>query len=131
MNKKGMRFLIIALFLLLIPVRTYALNLSNNFYILADCRGILGDPNNDTSVAWLVNKLLDLLRIIGPLIVVVLSSFDFASVIVTGDDESMAKAKKKLMNRLIFTAALFFLPTLVKVILNILGITGNATCGII
>lgn len=97
-----------------------------------DCgsNGILGNVNDEDSVAWLLQKVLNYLKIIGPFIVVVMSGVDFAKVIVTSDDEGMKKAQKKLITRLILAASLFFLPQLVMALLDIFGITSNATCGL-
>lgn len=98
-----------------------------------DCSGgesILGDPNREDSVAWLLQQILNYIRIIGPILVVVLSSVDFAVVIVKNDDDSLGKAKKKLINRLLLVMALFLVPTVVTAILDIFGITGEGTCGI-
>lgn len=91
---------------------------------------ILGNVNDENSVAWLLQQILNYIKILGPILVVVLSSIDFASVIVKGDDEAMAKAKKKLTHRLILAACLFFIPVFVEVILDMFGITSNATCGL-
>ena len=130
MRKKWFYFIII-LVIILLPISTYALSINDYLYIMEDCSGILGDPTVDTSVAWLINKLLDILKIVGPLIAIVISSFDFAMVIVSGDDEAMARARKKLFSRMVLIGALFFIPTIVKVVLTIGGVTGNATCGLI
>lgn len=92
--------------------------------------GLLGNVNDPNSVAWLLQKVLNYLKIIGPFLVVVMSGIDFAKVIVTSDDDGMKKAQKKLITRLILAASLFFLPDLVTVLLNIMGITSNATCGL-
>ena len=61
---------------------------------------------------------------------VVLSSIDFAKVIIKSDDEAMAKAQKKLIIRLILAALLFFIPLLVEVMLDVFGFTSSATCGL-
>lgn len=99
-----------------------------------DCEGtsdsLLGDPDDPDSVAWLLQQILNFIKIVGPILVVVLSSIDFVQVIVKSDDEAMAKAQKKLIKRLILAALLFFIPTLVEAILDIFGITSNSTCGI-
>jgi hypothetical protein len=98
-----------------------------------DCEGsnsILGDPDDEDSVAWLLQQVLNYIKIIGPILVVILSSIDFIQVIVKSDDEAMKKAGYKLGMRLILAASLFFIPTLVEVILDIFGITSNATCGL-
>ena len=98
-----------------------------------DCdpaNSMLGDPEDEDSVAWLLQQLLNYIKILGPILVVVLSSLDFAKVIIQSDDEAMAKAQKKLIYRLLLAAALFFIPTLVMVLLNLFGITSDPTCGI-
>lgn len=98
-----------------------------------DCEGsnsILGDPNDENSVAWLLQQVLNYIKIIGPLLVVVLSSIDFVQVIVKSDDDAMKKAQKKLIYRLILAASLFFIPLLVQVMLDLFGITANPTCGL-
>ncbi len=98
-----------------------------------DCSGktgILGDPNDENSVAWLLQQILNYIKVLGPLLVIVLSAIDFIKVIIQSDDESMAKAQKKLIIRLLLAAALFFIPTLVTVLLNIFGITSDPLCGL-
>ncbi len=92
--------------------------------------GLLGNVNDEDSVAWLLQKILNYLKIIGPFIVVVMSGVDFAKVIITSDDEGMKKAQKKLITRLLLAVSLFFLPQLVMALLDIFGITSNATCGL-
>lgn len=131
------------------PVKAVAMtksSYSNSFNILANtqdiekttenynqnqnCNTLLGNPEDEDSVAWLVQKILNYIQIIGPLLVVILSSIDFAQVIIKSDDDAMAKATKKLTTRLILAASLFFLPILVRVLLSTFGITSDPTCGI-
>ena len=98
-----------------------------------NCTGdnsILGNVNDPNSVAWLLQQVLNYIKIIGPLLVVVLSSVEFAKVIINSDDEAMAKAQKKLITRIILAACLFFIPTLVQAALDLFGFTSDATCGI-
>ena len=95
-----------------------------------NCDTLLGSTSDEDSVAWLVQKILNYIQILGPLLVVILSSIDFAKVIIMSDDDAMAKATKKLTTRLILAASLFFLPVIVSVLLNTFGITTNAVCGL-
>ena len=97
----------------------------NSYDQVTDCVGILGDPNNEDSVAWLLQQILNDIKILGPILVVILSSLDFAKAIIASDDESMKKAEKKLMIRLILAVALFLVPTLVSVMLDLLGFTAD------
>ena len=92
---------------------------------ITDCNGILGDPEKEDSVAWLLQQILNYIKILGPILVVILSSLDFAKAIIASDDESMKKAEKKLMIRLILAVALFLVPTLVSVMLDLLGFTAD------
>jgi hypothetical protein len=94
-----------------------------------ECEGLLGDPVNDPdSVAWFIVKILNYLRLLGPLMVLIFSSLDFIKAILTSDDESMKKAQSNLITRLILAALLFLLPTLIEVILDIFGITSSDIC---
>lgn len=104
---------------------------SNNVQYDPDlkCKGLLGDPVNDPdSVAWLLVKILNYLKLLGPLIVLILSSLDFAKAILTSDDESMKKAQSNLITRLLLAAALFVLPVLIEVLLDVFGFTPSDFC---
>jgi len=105
-----------------------------DYYDNEDCSGsgsLFGDPDaDDESVAWLLQKLFNYIKIIGPVLIVILSSIDFARVMIDGDEKAMNGALKKLGLRLILAVLLFLIPTLVKFLLDIFGITGDPTCGI-
>lgn len=157
MKKNFVKILVILMTIFVVsPINTSALSIketvNSNLYILEketttddmdewlneynqeqDCSGansILGDPNDENSVAWLLQLVLNFIKIIGPILVVVLSSVDFLQIIVKSDDEAMGKARMKLIKRLIFAALLFFVPTLVQAMLDIFGITSDPTCGL-
>ena len=121
------------------PLKANALSLNSNVITSvqdntsiaskSDHEYILGDPDDEDSVAWLVQKILNYIKILGPILVVLLSSIDFIMVIVKSDNEAMAKAQKKLIMRLILAVLLFLIPTLVQAILDIFGIT-SSTAGL-
>lgn len=102
----------------------------NSYNPDADCNSLLGSTQNEESVAWLLQQLLNYVKILGPILVVILSSLDFAKAIIASDDDNMKKAERKLMIRLILAVALFLIPTLVSVLLNIFGITTDQICGL-
>lgn len=101
---------------------------------VSDCSGssgVLGDVNDEESTAWLVQKLLNYLKILGPTIAIVLGSLDMGKAIVTSDDESMKKAQNRFIKRIIAAALLFFIPLFTQLLLGLFGITSdNATCGL-
>lgn len=92
---------------------------------------ILGDVNDDKSVAWLIQKILNYIKIIGPSIAVILSAIDFTKTIISSDDESMKKAQDRFVKRMIAAMLLFFVPLIVSILLGLFGFTSNdATCGL-
>lgn len=93
-------------------------------------KGILGDVNNDESVAWLLQKILNYIKILGPMIAIVLGSLDFVKAIITSDEDSMKKSQKRFINRLIAAIILFFIPLLVEILLELFGFTSDITCGL-
>lgn len=106
---------------------------TGNLVQIADCSGqnaVLGNVNDPDSVAWLLQKLLDYARLIGPFIVLIMSSLDYLKAVLNSDDDSLKKANKKLVTRLMLIVALFLLPTLVSVLLNVLGFTSHEVCGL-
>ena len=143
--------LIIASVMFVTPLNTEALEVNNavsvvseNFYIMettvtdvspnTECSGskesILGDPTDDESVAWLVQLALNVLKVVGPALVIILSSIDFIKVIIKSDDEEMAKAQKKLIIRLILALLLFVIPFITQFLLQIFGVYSDPTCGL-
>ena len=107
------------------------MSISDNINIAVSCTGsnaALGDVNDPDSVAWLLQKLLNYIKILGPFLVLY-SSIDFIKAIVTSDDESLKKATKNLSMRLILALALFLIPVFVSVMLNIVGLTSDL-CGL-
>lgn len=139
--------LLLALFIYS-PINAYALTISDSISFAAktripdmtddynqdqNCTGgnsILGDPNDPNSVAWLLDKILSYATLAGVILVVIFSSIDFLKGIVKSDDDTLAKARKKLVLRLIFAILLFFVPTITNALLDLFGLTSESTCGI-
>lgn len=98
---------------------------------LTKCEGILGNIDDEDSVAWLLQKLLNYVKILGPSIAVVLGSIDFLKAIITSDDESMKKTQATFKNRMIAAVLLFFIPFMVSFLLELTGIVvSDASCGL-
>ena len=103
----------------------------NNLEDLTECEGILGNVDDEDSVAWLLQKLLNYVKILGPSIAVVLSSIDFLKAIVSSDDENMKKTQASFRNRMTAAVLLFFIPFLVSFMLELTGlVVSDASCGL-
>ena len=87
----------------------------------------LGNKDCECSVAWLLQKVLDYMKILGPTIAIVLGSIDFAKAIITSDEENMKKTEIKFVKRIVAAVMLFFIPLLVEMLLGIVGLTGSTT----
>lgn len=84
-----------------------------------------------------ISKAYDILRFLIPVLIIVLSTIDFAGVILSGKDDTMEKAKKNFIIRIIVGLIILFVPFLLEVILNLSGILesketlADAVCNII
>lgn len=85
------------------------------------CEGMLGTFKVD------LENILKIMRILGPILVVVFSLVDYLSAIVQKDDDSVKKANSKLVKRLVLVVLLFFLPIILDIILGIVD-TSYTTC---
>ena len=141
-------FIIFIGILFLVPKNSYAIEntVSDSTVVLTDsnninswmndyntdegsCNSILGDPSNPKSVAWLVVTVLNYFRIIGPLLVIVLSGVDYVKAIINSDDDAMKKTSSRLVKRLILAAMLFLIPTIVELLLKVFNIVSDPLCG--
>ncbi len=96
-----------------------------------NCQYVFGDPADESSVAWMVQKFFNYVKIIGPLLVIVLSSIDFAKSTLLSDSENMRKTTKKFTTRMLCAVLLYFIPLLVTFLFNLINnSTGDQTCGI-
>lgn len=96
------------------------------------CKDFLGDPTDSKSVAWLLQKLFNYIKVLGPILVILFSTLDFTKTILNSDEESMKKSQKRLGIRLMCAVGIYFLPMIVTLIINLIFGTAdaNAICGI-
>lgn len=98
------------------------------------CKYLLGDPANDGSIsgtpspAYYLQKALDIIKYVGIILCITLTSVDFAKALFTNDKDMLKPLSKKALSRLVYVVMLFFLPIIVKTLLSLLGAYG--TCGI-
>ena len=77
-----------------------------------DCED-LGDLQRD------LNNFFNFFKVIVPLLVIGLSSYDFIKAITAKDDKDIKKSFSKLMKRIICAVILFFLPVLIELLLGL------------
>ena len=128
MKKNIILLLLLLSILIILPVKAYetesssltsSLTRSGGYSALTSCSDI--DVNHikacgciPAGVADITSKLYFLLRIIGPILLLIIGGIDMAKAVTAQDEKSIAKAQKKLVNKFIAAAAIFLVPTVVK-----------------
>ena len=93
-----------------------------------ECDGLFANREEEGSVWWLLQTLLNYIKILGPILVVILSAVDFIKAVASSDEDAMKKAQHRLVIRLIAALALFLIPTFVQLILDLIGGLSDPTC---
>ena len=81
------------------------------------------DTETEGALGWLLITILNYIKVIGPILVVLLSATDFVKAVFSSDDKSIKEAQSKLIIRLIAAVALFLVPTLIQVLLSFINQT--------
>ena len=87
-----------------------------------------GDPNIETDPAYWIQWILNLMKYIAIIALLVLVISDFFKALVENDKDALKKAGSKALKRFIYCVLLFFLPTIISLIMTMFGAYG--TCGI-
>ena len=88
----------------------------------ANCDGVFTQEGLD-----IIKDILNWIRILAPVLLVLFVALDFATAVISQDNDALNKAGKKIVPRIIATALLFFIPTIVRAILSLDGIASAIT----
>ncbi len=80
--------------------------------------------------AYYLKVVLTVIKYVGILACVALSTVDFARVIVTDSKDEYKKTIQKSIKRLLFAAGIFFLPEVVELLMELLGFATTGACGL-
>ena len=83
----------------------------------ANCEGILTSDGVD-----MIREILGYFRILAPIALIVFVALDFAQAVISQDNDALKKAESKVVSRVIATALLFFIPTILRAILGLPGV---------
>lgn len=82
-----------------------------------------------TSQVEILQEIFTIIRIVVPCLVVVLVVKDFAQAVMAQKDDEIKKAQTTAIKRLVIGIIIFLIPTVVNVVLNLIG-NNLSTCGI-
>ena len=69
----------------------------------------------------MINNVMNIIRIAIPLLLIGLITYDFAMATFANDDKAMNKAKQNVIKRIIIAIVIFFVPTLINLMFNIVN----------
>jgi|GEM_PF-4767079 len=88
------------------------------------------NTTKEGSFGWLLQKLLNYIKVAGPILVVLLSALDFIKAVASSAEDAFKKAQSRLTIRLIAALALFLVPTFVQLLLGLINGISDPTCGL-
>lgn len=126
--KKNILFLLLIIMILCVNFKvnawdykiSYDNELNTDFNIVSgsevsvNCDGIFTKEALD-----LISEILGWFRILAPIALIILVAVDFAQAVLSQDNDALKKAGSKVLRRSIATIALFFLPTIVRALINL------------
>ena len=80
-----------------------------------------------------VQTLFDWVKILAPILLIVFGIIDFGKATITNDNDALKKATTSFIKRAIAAVAIFFLPLIINLLLNLPGVESeldDALCGI-
>lgn len=82
--------------------------------------------NNDTKTAFrMAGYAIVTLKIVVPLIIIVKSIMDLCTVVISGEGKDMSGSISNFIKRLIAGAVIFFIPTILNVMLSLIPVGEN------
>ena len=89
----------------------------------------------DEDLKEVLQLALKIIRIVAPILLIIFTTVDFSQAVISQDKDIMKKAVSKVIKRAIAAIAVFFIPLLVSLLLNMPGVSDytstDPSCGIV
>ena len=89
----------------------------------------------DEDLKEVLQLALKIIRIVAPILLIIFATVDFSQAVISQDKDIMKKAVSKVIKRAIAAIAVFFIPLLVSLLLNMPGVSDytstDPSCGIV
>ncbi len=96
----------------------------------SSCTSLLGSPSTSGTPAFYLDKAFSVLKYVAIILLIVMSMFDFITAVTAHDNDAIQKATSKTIKRLIYCVVIFFLPLLIRFVLEYLNDRAIDLCGI-
>ena len=112
--------------------------LGEDVILTCDSHELFGDPNFEggkdengkevpPSIAYIINKVLGIIRIIAILLLIVLGTIDIAKAVLAGKEDEMKKAQSTFIKRIIACVAVFLVPAFVRIMMSLTDLAWEGT----
>lgn len=88
----------------------------------------LGNPSNSQYPAFWLQEILNIMKYVAIVALLVLVTIDFVKAVASNDKDALKKAGTTAIKRFIYCVLLFFLPSIISLLMTLFGAYG--TCGI-
>ena len=114
---------------------------STTYFLNLDCADVVSEKPGEKNGCDLIsddlrntlNTIMSVIRISVPILLIGLIIYDFVTAVFAGTDDKVNKAKQRAIKRIIIAIVIFFVPTLINFVLDIVNeVWGKtfSTCGI-
>lgn len=95
------------------------------------CDYLFGDKDDPDSIRGLANEILMYPKIIVPILVILLGIIDLGKAVLASKEDQMRKAQSTFIKRLLIGVVIFFIPTILDLIMFFIDLVlGYTTCGL-
>lgn len=116
MRRKNIKYLIFILLMILILMpKVYALDYEN----------LCSTNDGIQNAVRIIGYVVAIIKWVAPLIIIVLGMVDFGKAAISSDEKAISKAAAALLRRVIAGIVIFFIPTLILALLNVIEVTGG------
>lgn len=103
--------------------------LNNSLYMLAKTTDVDCSAGSEiVKVMAIVRLIMNVICIAVPIVMILMGSFDLFKAVTAGKDEEIKKKQQTLIKRLIAGVIVFLVPTIVSVLMNLIGVSGWRAC---
>lgn len=97
-------------------------------FVLDDADVSCGEGSTLVNVIAIVRLVMNIICIAVPIIMILMGTIDLFKAVTAGKDEDIKKKQKALITRIIAGVLVFLVPTIVSVIMNLIGVSSWRTC---
>lgn len=84
-----------------------------------ECNDLLGDESDPDSLRSMIDTIMSYIRIIVPILIILLGTIDLAKAVIAGKEDNIKKAQTDFIKRIIAGVAVFLVPVLIDIIMDL------------